>query len=77
MLLLPKDLPATPFRRLLRLSDQVKFARRPAESSEAAARIAETREIAAAVERPMPGNSAISAADSTNSGSTLTFRMSE
>ena len=36
--------------RLLRLSDQVKFARRPAESSEAAARIAETREIAAAVE---------------------------
>ncbi len=36
--------------RLLRLSDQIKFARRPAESTEAAARIAETREIAAAVE---------------------------
>ena len=36
--------------RLLRLSDQIKFARRPAESAEAAARIAETREIAAAVE---------------------------
>lgn len=37
--------------RLLRLSDQIKFARRPAESSEAAERIAETREIAAAIER--------------------------
>jgi hypothetical protein len=36
--------------RLLRLSDQIKFARRPAESSEAAARIAEVREIAAALE---------------------------
>lgn len=36
--------------RVLRLSDQIKFARRPAESSEAAARIGETREIAAAVE---------------------------
>jgi hypothetical protein len=37
--------------RLLRLSDQIKFARRPAESAEAAARIAEAREIAAAVEQ--------------------------
>ncbi len=36
--------------RLLRLSDQIKFARRPAEAAEAAARIAETRDIAAAVE---------------------------
>lgn len=36
--------------RVLRLSDQIKFARRPAGSAEAAARIAETREIAAAVE---------------------------
>ncbi|MEO8197930.1 MAG: hypothetical protein ABI689_14535 [Thermoanaerobaculia bacterium] len=36
--------------RVLRLSDQIKFARRPAESSEAAARITETREIAAAIE---------------------------
>ncbi len=36
--------------RVLRLSDQIKFARRPAESAEAAARIAETREIAATVE---------------------------
>lgn len=36
--------------RLLRLSDQVKFAGRAAESSEALSRIAETREIAAAIE---------------------------
>ncbi len=36
--------------RLLRLSDQIKFARRPAEQAEAAARIAEARELAGEVE---------------------------
>lgn len=36
--------------RLLRLSDQIKFARRPAERGEAAARIADARELAGAVE---------------------------
>jgi hypothetical protein len=36
--------------RLLRLSDQIKFARRPADRAEAAARIAEARELADAVE---------------------------
>ena len=37
--------------RLLRLSDQIKFARRPAESAEAVERIAEARELAGAVEQ--------------------------
>ena len=36
--------------RLLRLADQIKFALRPAESAEAAARIGETRELAGAIE---------------------------
>lgn len=36
--------------RLLRLADQIKFARRPAESAEATARIAESRELARAIE---------------------------
>jgi hypothetical protein len=36
--------------RLLRLADQIKFARRPAEPAEAAARIDETRDLAGAIE---------------------------
>lgn len=49
--------------RLLRLSDQIKFARRPAESAEAAARIAEARELAGAVEAHLaPAEAAAAAA---------------
>jgi hypothetical protein len=60
--------------RLLRLSDQIKCARRPAESSEAEARIAETREIAAAVEGHLApleeaAASAASAAPAASAGS--------
>ena len=55
--------------RLLRLSDQIKFARRPAESSEAAARIAETREIAAALETHLaPRDEAAASAPASSRG---------